>query len=241
MKKATTNILLTFAYLMFQITLNPVYSQKQLQLNLSVSPYGFALNKTTVDFVQLGQRINTYLTSQYITFGVSDLFKENYIFGLETSLQKSSFTGNSTNLFPEEPLDEFELQNSEFTINSLSRRFGIRFYYLFLNESSFTPIIGGSIHHQKDFRWIENGIANYIVANTGETKTENYQVNTKITRSYAYYDLRFGTSYKINSKLSLSVVMEVSAGLFSNNLFSGIEQPVHKIEVALPITISFSL
>ncbi len=231
----------TFLLTLFLAVTSNAQGQKQLHIYSTISPYGLAINKKNVDYEKFGKESNRYITSQYFSLGISELYKENVIFGIEASLQKTSFNGYKNNPLPIELPNEFEWISSEYKLTNVSSRLGIQLYYIFLTEKKLQPLFGGGFHLGKDRLWIEKGTQTYKNFASAELRTETYEITSEWSRIRAFYSLRFGGIYAINSKLSCIIALELSAGLIRNTFPVNYNQErKNKFELATPITLSYN-
>ncbi|MFD1551441.1 hypothetical protein DNU06_13440 [Putridiphycobacter roseus] len=215
-------------------------AQKQISIYSSISPYGLPINREKLTLTKIGTQTNKYLTSQYFSIGISDLYKKNILFSLEFTIQNTAFDVKKTNAFPEYPMNEFEWVSSTYKLNQISRRLGFRLDYILSKDQKIRPIAGWSIHLRRDFYYIEKGSTTYQNINSNQTKKNDFVAATKLQNLYVFYDIRFGALYAFNHKLSLMAALELSAGKIAKEYLSYPDQ-IFKFELAIPISFRYTL
>lgn len=211
----------------------------QLNVNITGSGYGLALNKDDVYYDPYGEYSNYYETSSYISLGVGYLFDEKNLLSLESSFQQSSFNGSSYNPFPiSGNPEEWEWSSSEFTAYNYNIRAGVRYTRFFLADKKVRPFLSASIQLQNGFKRIEKGESRYLLQSENIAKNEEFEDEYKLSLSTPYADLRIGASYYFNENFSVSIAFELSTEKISVWRYET-NVPVRKFELALPVSIHY--
>lgn len=226
-------------YLAVFLLIFPSNVKSQLNVNITGSGYGIALNKDDIYYNPYGEYSNNYETSRFISLGIGYLVDENNLFSFESSFQQSMLKGRSFNPFPMSGVpDEWEWSSSEFTAYVYSVRAGLRYTRFFLTEYKIKPFISASYQLQKGYKRIEKGESRYLLQSQNIAKNEAFEEEYKLNLSKLHGDLRVGATYNFNEHFSLSLAVEISTQMISVWRYDT-NAPVRKFEVAFPVSIHY--
>lgn len=214
--------------------------KSQLNINITGSGYGFALNKDDIYYDPFGEYSNYYETSNYMSIGIGYLYEDKSLISFESSFRQSILDGSTHNPFPMsgDP-EEWELNSSEFKAYNYKISAGLRYTHFFMVEQKIRLFLSTSIQLQNGYKRIEKGEKRYLLQSQNIAKNEAFEEEYKLSISNLYGDFRLGASYYFNEHFSVSLAAELSTGMVSVWRYET-NAPVRKFELAFPVSVHYS-